>query len=64
MDQQRPKGKSPYQKYRKAPFRYSDLFYQWFDAVTKGQTGKAARLARQHTARFLEGRVLHEEEAV
>lgn len=52
----RKKSKSPYQKYRKTPYRYSDLFNRWREALLAGKNGLARQLGEEHSARFLHGR--------
>lgn len=42
------KAQSPYQKYRKSPFRYSAEHDAWFDAVIKG--GNVAQARDKHLA--------------
>ena len=44
-------AKSPYRKYRKTPYRYSELFNQWEAAVRAGDE-KARNLGRRHLAAF------------
>lgn len=46
------KAKSPYQRYGKTPCRYSEIYYRWKAAVLKGDDKEAARLSREHSARF------------
>lgn len=47
------KGKSPYVKYGKKPYRYSELYQNWKAARARGDTAQAAILSEQHKARFL-----------
>ena len=47
-----PGTMSPYQRYNKAPYRYSDIYYQWRSAVLKGDTKGADRLSARHFAKF------------
>jgi hypothetical protein len=46
------KAKSPYQKYGKSPFVYSETYRQWKAATKAGRKDEADRHARQHRARF------------
>lgn len=46
------KSKSPYQRYAKTPYRYSDLYYRWRAAVLRGDEKEARNLGRQHSQRF------------
>lgn len=46
------KSKSPYQRYNKAPYRYSELYYQWRAAVLKGDTRLARELSAKHSQKF------------
>lgn len=46
-----PKGKSPYQRHAKAPFKYSELLEQWRAAKKAGRENDAQDLARRHAAR-------------
>lgn len=43
------KGKSPYQKYGKSPFRYSQAYQLWRDAAVKGRSN-VGRLGDDHLA--------------
>ena len=45
-------ARSPYQRYRKAPYRYSDILEQWQSAVIKGDYPLARRLGQRHSERF------------
>ena len=45
-------GKSPYQRYGKVPFRYSDIYQRWREAVMRGRDREAAALAAEHARRF------------
>lgn len=47
-----PGTMSPYQRYNKAPYRYSDLYYQWRAAVLKGDNKLADRLSEKHSQKF------------
>ena len=47
-----PGTMSPYQRYHKAPYRYSELYYQWRAAVLKGDTKAANRLSDKHALKF------------
>ena len=47
------KSKSPYQRYSKAPYRYSELYERWHQAAREGRWNEACRLGQLHTARFL-----------
>ncbi len=46
-----PKGKSPYQRHAKAPFKYSELLMKWHAAKIAGRENEAQTLAWQHEAR-------------
>lgn len=56
------KANSPYQKYGKVPFRYSELYYAWRRAIKDGKTSEARRLSEQHTERWL-GTFIRERDA-
>lgn len=43
---------SPYKKYLKSPFKYSDLYYQWKEAIIANNTAHARVLAEKHKAKF------------
>ncbi len=45
-------AQSPYVKYDKAPFLYSDLHQRWQAAVKAGKHSEARDLAAQHARRF------------
>ena len=47
-----PKAKSPYQRYQKSPFRYSDIFRDWMAATIVGRVGEATTLGDKHTRAF------------
>lgn len=46
------KSKSPYQRYQKTPYRYSDLYQRWRQARLNGREGEARTLSAQHSLRF------------
>lgn len=46
-------GKSPYARYGKIPFRYSEVYYAWERAVKEGRNAEARRHSRDHALRFL-----------
>ncbi len=48
-----PKGKSPYRRYGKRPYKYSELYRRWRAAVMSGDADEAARLTGMHARRFL-----------
>jgi hypothetical protein len=48
-------GTSCYQRHRKSPFRYSDLYQQWKSAVLRGDDKTARQVGYRHTQRFLRG---------
>jgi hypothetical protein len=55
MSQNPKKARSPYAKYNKRPYQYSETYRNWKAAVIRGDRSAAARLGRQHTQRFLPG---------
>lgn len=42
------KSKSPYQRYRKAPYLYSTAYYAWREALLRGDKAATERLGRAH----------------
>ncbi len=53
MTNANPKGKSPYRRHGKRPYRYSDLYHRWRAPVMSGDADETARLSRMHARRFL-----------
>ena len=47
-----PNGRSPYQRYRKTPWRYSDLLGKIGKARLEGHHLEADKLARSHSAAY------------
>ena len=47
------KGKSPYKRRAKRPYKYSDLYYRWRASVMRGDRDEASRISREHTIRFM-----------
>ncbi len=47
------KSKSPYNKYGKRPYQYSELFQRWRKAVLDRHDGLARTLGQEHTARWM-----------
>lgn len=47
------KAKSPYQRYQKTPFVYSELYRRWFSAMTAGRKDEADKIGRDHSRRFM-----------
>lgn len=45
-------AKSPYQRYGKSPFRYSEAYRDWFRAAKSGDRGAMEREGRRHSAAF------------
>lgn len=56
------KGKSPYKKYGKRPWQYSEAYRRWRAAIIKGDERAARRASEDHADRFLRGRVPIEDE--
>jgi hypothetical protein len=54
MTQANSKGKSPYRRHNKRPYRYSDLYQRWRAAVRSGDASEAAKITRAHKHRFWE----------
>lgn len=46
------KGTSPYRRYGKTPYRYSDTFQNWRAATLKGNNEAAAFYAEEHSKKF------------
>lgn len=46
------KAKSPYQRYGKTPYRYSDLLQDWTRAIKEGKRDLANVLGDRHTRMF------------
>lgn len=46
------KAQSPYQKYGKRPYRYSESYQQWHRAILDNDFDEAARLGRRHSRTF------------
>ena len=42
-------GTSPYARYRKSPYRYSDKYYTWRRDVTGSNAKSEAEHAREHS---------------
>lgn len=42
------KGKSPWQKYGKTAYRYSEQYQRWFAAVHQGSKSRDEHMAAQH----------------
>lgn len=53
MTQANSRGKSPYRRHGKRPYKYSDLYQQWRRAALAGDADEAAKLSRTHARRFL-----------
>lgn len=49
------KGKSPYQRRGKQPFRYSEIYQKWRSAALSGNPSEASFHARAHYRRFVLG---------
>jgi hypothetical protein len=47
------KSKSPYQRQKKTPYRYSDLYQRWREAKLAGREREADGYAREHYSRFV-----------
>jgi hypothetical protein len=54
MTQANSKGKSPYRRHNKRPYRYSDLYQRWRAAARSGDADEAARVSKAHKRRFLD----------
>lgn len=54
MTQAKAKGKSPYKRHAKRPYRYSDLYQRWRAAMRSGDADAAAQISRAHKRRFLD----------
>ena len=52
MSDERKKRQSPYQRYQKAPFIYSETYRAWKQAVMRGDRDEAARVSRRHATQF------------
>lgn len=52
MQIKRQNGRSPYAKYGKAPFQYSDVYQNWRVAAVSGKEHDRAHWAREHAKRF------------
>lgn len=55
MKSYKDKPLSPYAKYKKKPFRYSDTYRAWHNACVKAGTNNTAeirRLAKAHAEQF------------
>lgn len=48
IKKQKKRGKSPYDKYKKTPYKYSQILQDWTKAVKEGKSNEAAHLARSH----------------
>lgn len=46
------KGRSPYAKYNKAPYQYSDAYQNWRNSVRAGKDRDAMHWAAEHAKRF------------
>lgn len=57
------KPTSPYKRYGKKPFRYSDLHRDWLSAAKAGKEEEAEFLAAKHRAKFIYGLNAAEHEA-
>lgn len=51
-------GQSPYSKYKKRPYKYSQLLYQWKDAIMRGDDKEASRLSVLHSRRFMPPKII------
>lgn len=49
MAKQKKTAKSPYCKYQKKPYIYSQLLQNWTAAVKAGKRDEANRLGREHS---------------
>jgi hypothetical protein len=47
------RGKSPYKRRAKRPYKYSDLYYRWRTAVLRGDRDEADRISREYLQRFM-----------
>jgi hypothetical protein len=47
------KAKSPYNKYGKRPYQYSELYQRWRTAMINRRENEARSLGQEHTARFM-----------
>lgn len=47
------KAQSPYVKYGKTPYVYSEVYRRWKAAVMAGRDNEARALAAEHQKRFL-----------
>jgi hypothetical protein len=52
MQRKKSKAQSPYQKYQKAPYLYSETYFSWKRAAIIGNKDEAARLSRKHAVQF------------
>jgi hypothetical protein len=44
--------RSPYQKYNKEPYRYSERYHKWRAAVKDGRADEAAALTAQYVSLY------------
>lgn len=47
------KGKSPYRKYDKKPYKYSTLYQEWRAALKSGDSSRVQRASDAHRAYWL-----------
>jgi len=48
----KPEARSPYQKYGKTPYVYSDLYRRWKTAIKAGRKDEAEALSIEHMRRI------------
>lgn len=48
---------SPYKRYGKRPYRYSDAYREWFNAIIKGSDAHIVDKARQRHNNFVKNRL-------
>jgi hypothetical protein len=46
-------GRSPYKKYGKAPYQYSETYRRWRAAVMAGRDNEARAFAAEHQKKFV-----------
>ena len=52
MQTKKSTTQSPYQKYKKAPYMYSETYQAWRRAALKGDKDEVSRLSRKHATQF------------